>query len=273
MSEQTGKTGVFRCGMPYNQFGRGPRILVIFQGLMFENKPMSGFMLKKFGEMYRSLEDDYTIYIVTRKPGLPQGYTMRDIGNDYADMIREEFGGAVDALGVSTGGSIVQHFAADHPESVRRLIIHSSAYVLSDAAREGQMRVAVLARQKKWRAAYAALMGVSLPKGLLRYLLKPLFAIVSLFGGAFFGRPENPMDLVVTIEAEDKHNFEDRLAQIAAPTLVIAGDKDPFYTPELFRKTADGIPNARLILYEGMGHPASGKQFQSDIYTFLTRPD
>ena len=273
MSEQTGITGVFRCGMPYNQFGHGLRVLVIFQGLMFENKPISGFMLKKFAGMYGPLVDDYTVYIVTRKPGLPPGYTMRDMGNDYADMIRQEFGGPVDVLGVSTGGSIVQHFAADHPELVRRLIIHSSAYVLSDSAREGQMRVAVLARQKKWRAAYAALMGVSLPKDLTRYLLRPLFGIVSLFGGAFFGRPENPMDLVVTIEAEDKHNFKDRLGEIVAPTLVIAGDKDPFYTAALFRDTADGIPNARLILYEGMGHPASGKQFQSDIYAFLNHSD
>lgn len=32
-----------RCGgLPYNRLGQGPRPLVIFQGLMFENKPQSG---------------------------------------------------------------------------------------------------------------------------------------------------------------------------------------------------------------------------------------
>jgi hypothetical protein len=30
-----------------------------------------------------------------------------------------------------------------------------------------------------------------------------------------------------------------------------------------------GIPNARLILYPGMGHPASGKQFERDVLAFL----
>ena len=84
-----------------------------------------------------------------------------------------------------------------------------------------------------------------------------------------FGAPEDPNDLVVTIEAEDKHNFKDRLSQITAPTLVIAGDQDPFYTEALFRDTAAGIPNARLILYKGMGHPASGKQFGRDVLAFL----
>ena len=74
---------------------------------------------------------------------------------------------------------------------------------------------------------------------------------------------------MITIEAEDKHDFKDRLAEIKAPTLVVAGDKDPFYTEALFRETAAGIPNASLILYPGQGHPASGKQFARDVLTFL----
>jgi pimeloyl-ACP methyl ester carboxylesterase len=84
-----------------------------------------------------------------------------------------------------------------------------------------------------------------------------------------FSSPKDPSDLVITIEAEDRHNFKDRLAEITAPTLVVAGDKDPFYSADLFRETAEGIPNARLILYPGMGHPASGPQFHRDLRAFL----
>jgi pimeloyl-ACP methyl ester carboxylesterase len=72
--------------------------------------------------------------------------------------------------------------------------------------------------------------------------------------------PEDPSDLVVTVEAEDKHSFKERLSEITAPTLVVAGDRDAYYPEELVRETAEGIPNARLILYEGMGHPASGQR-------------
>ncbi len=32
---------------------------------------------------------------------------------------------------------------------------------------------------------------------------------------------------------------------------------------------AAGIPDARLILYEGMGHPASGPRFRRDLRAFL----
>ena len=73
----------------------------------------------------------------------------------------------------------------------------------------------------------------------------------------------------MTIEAEDEHDFKDRLGEISAPTLVVAGDRDPFYTQTLFRETAEGIPNGRLIFHPGMGHPASGKQFGRDVLAFL----
>jgi len=73
----------------------------------------------------------------------------------------------------------------------------------------------------------------------------------------------------VTVKAEDKHDFKDRLGEITAPTLVIAGDQDPVYTETLFRETAEGIPNARLILYAGKGHVPAGKQFERDVLGFL----
>jgi pimeloyl-ACP methyl ester carboxylesterase len=63
--------------------------------------------------------------------------------------------------------------------------------------------------------------------------------------------------------------MRDRLGEIAAPTLVIGGEEDPFYSPELFRETAAGIPNARLVLYPGMGHPASGPKFRQEVLAFL----
>ena len=257
--------------MPYNKFGDGPKTLVIFQGLVFENKPMSRFMSKQFSRIYGGIEKEYSAYIVNRKPGTPEGATMKDVANNYADMIREEFGGPVDVLGISTGGSIVQQFAADHPELVRKLVIHSAAHTLSDKAKHGQMLVAKLVRQKRWRKAFAALMSVSLPdRGVKRMLLKPFYGFISLFGGAFFGKPrEHPFDVAIMIEAEDRHAFKDRLHEITAPTLVIAGRKDPFYTPALFRETAQGIPDCKLVLFEGIGHPAQGKLFKEELAAFL----
>jgi pimeloyl-ACP methyl ester carboxylesterase len=270
VKKQKGIAGYFRNGLPYNRFGNGARTLIIFQGLLFENKPLDGLMLPLFSDMYTFLDEDFTTYIVTRKPGLPDGYSMQNMSDDYATMIKEEFGEPVDVIGVSTGGSIAQYFAADHPDLLRKLIIHSSAYTLSDSARKGGMRIGELARQRKWRQAYAAFFSPTLhQRGETKRFAGVLTWLTSLMGRRLLGKPKDPSDLVITIEAEDKLNFKERLAQIKAPTLVIAGEEDPFYTEALFRKTAEGIPNARLILYKGMGHPAGGKQFQQDVMAFL----
>ena len=260
----------FSNNLPFNRFGNGSKNLIIFQGLMFENKPLTKKQSRFFIKSYTFLEEQYTIYIVTRKQDLPKGYSMQNMANDYAEMIRDEFTRPVDILGVSTGGSIAMHFAAAYPELVGKLVLHSSAHTLNASAKKAQIQVGKLANQKKWRAAYATLMGVSFPdNGIRKYLYKPFIFLISLLGGMFFGKPENASDLIVTIEAEDKHNFKNRLSEITVPTLVIAGNKDPFYSERLFHETAEGIPNSQLILYDGMGHPASGKQFRKDLCVFL----
>jgi len=255
--------GYFQSSLPYNRSGCGPRPLVIFQGMMFENKPQAWMT---FG--YSFLEKEYTLYAVLRKPGLPQGYTIKDMANDYALMIREEFGGPVDVLGVSTGGSIAQHFAADYPGLVRRLVIHSSAYTLSKPAKQLQLEVGRLAQQGQVVQAAEALSGFILPQdGIWKYLSKPMVWLGARLMSR--GASRELSDLVITVEAEDKHNFRERLSDISAPTLVIAGTDDPFYSESLFRETAAGIPNARLILYPKMRHPARGKQFARDVLAFL----
>jgi pimeloyl-ACP methyl ester carboxylesterase len=264
------KSGYFESGLPYNRFGHGPTKLVVFQGMQFENRPLTGLPLRFLRNLYKPLEDDYTLYLAMRRPGLPEGYSLRDMSEDYAAMIKEELGGPADIIGLSIGGLIAQHFAAEHPDLIRRLVIHSSAHRLSDEARDLHARVGTLAREARWRAAYAAVFDVMSPRhGLMRHIAKAVVQLASPFGGLLLGKPADPSDMLVTYEASNEHEFKDRLAEIKACTLVLAGDRDPFYTTTSFRETAEGIPNAKLILYRGIGHPASGTRFVRDLLSFL----
>jgi pimeloyl-ACP methyl ester carboxylesterase len=260
------ETGYFRGELPYSRSGSGPRTLVIFEGLGFENKPMPSLMA---AGMYRFLDQDYTIYRVTRKPCLPSGYSMQNMSDDYAAMITEEFGGPVDVIGVSTGGSIAQHFAADNPDLVRRLVLHSTAHTLGAAGKAVQWRIGELARQGHRREVCTTMLGLILPPTGIKRSVGRLGVWIAGFMLPLI-LPKDLSDLVIAIEAEDRHHFRDRLSEITAPTLVVAGDQDPFYSETLFRETAEGIPHARLILFQGMGHPASGKLFRQDVLAFLT---
>jgi pimeloyl-ACP methyl ester carboxylesterase len=256
-------TGYFKNGLPYTRIGSGPRKLVIFEGLNFSHKPPSGLMLRMISSSLKRLAKGFTVYYVSRKPCLPTGYSMRDMSEDYATMIRDELGGPVDVMGVSTGGPIAQHFAVDHPDLVHRLVLAMTGYCLTEEGRKLQRHVGDQARRRNWRAAYSSLIGGVYRKGIKKLFFK-WFAW--LFGA--IGAPADPSDGLVEIEAEDSHNFKDRLAEITVPTLVIGGEEDFFYP---IRETAVGIANAKLIVYEGVGHAAMMKrQFSEDVLAFLT---
>ena len=64
--------GFLRGGLPYNRFGRGPRPLVVVQGLTFENAPLHGISARFAVRIHAFLGDAYTGYIVNRRPGLPR---------------------------------------------------------------------------------------------------------------------------------------------------------------------------------------------------------
>ena len=256
--------GYFRSGLPYTRIGNGEKVLLVFDGLTFEHKPQSPAYVK----MYSFLGQEYTVYSVLRKPHPPQGYTLDAMANDYAVMIEQEFEAPVDIIGISTGGSVAQHFAALHPALVRRLVLHSSAHTLNDTAKQLQLKLARFAEQGRWYTAWKVLVATMFPQsGFLCYVSKPLVGLIAFL--LSLDHPEDPTDLVVTVEAEDTHAFQDRLPEIACPTLVAGGEDDYFYSPDLFRETAAGIPNARLCLYPNMAHPAGGKQFKADVLRFL----
>jgi hypothetical protein len=72
-----------------------------------------------------------------------------------------------------------------------------------------------------------------------------------LFGAS--QRPEDPSDMLVTVAAEDVFDAAPQLHRIAAPTLLVVGGRDRFYSTELFQETAERIPDARLRLYQDKG--------------------
>lgn len=255
-------TGYSKNGLPYARVEGGKRTLFIIDGLDFSHKPPSRFEMMLFG-FIKKLNDEFTVYLVRRKAGLPAGYSLKDMSDDYAVMIENEIGRPVDVMGISTGGTIAQHFGADHPELISRLILVMTGHRLTENGKLLQWHVAGLTRQGKWRSA-AALMATSMFTGVALTLFKAIFW---LMGKMMFGSPAGPSDGIVEIEAEDAHDFKARLAEITVPTLVIGGDSDFFYP---LRETAEGIPGARLVLYEGVGHTAIMKRrFGADVMAFL----
>jgi pimeloyl-ACP methyl ester carboxylesterase len=154
----------------------------------------------------------------------------------------------VDVVGTSTGGSIAQQLAADHPDAVARLVLVSTACRLGPLGKTLQRRVAARVRAGADGRALAVIAASLVPPrrgqlaaGLAGRLLGPRLIRSGL------------CDMATTIEAEDDFDLA-RLSPIRAPTLILAGRDDRFYTPELFAETARLIPGATLHLLDGRGH-------------------
>ena len=265
MANEKTKAGYLNCGIPYCRLGHGPRPLVVFQGLMFENKPPAGMM----SSMYKFLADEYTIHVVLRKPGLPQGTSMKDMADAYARMIREEFGGrggcdrrldgwidrpALCRRPPRLGAEAGDPFERAHTER---------------GAKALQMQWARLAQERKWIQAYVLLIGSVFPQsGYKKILSKPVVWLAALMMGGLTA-PKVPNDLVVTVEAEDRHNFRDRLGEIQAPTLVIAGVEDPFYTEISCPRDGGRHPPCKADPLRGDGAPSFGEAVPEGCAGFL----
>jgi pimeloyl-ACP methyl ester carboxylesterase len=133
---------------------------------------------------------------------------MAGIAREQAEAIRAEFGAAVDLLGISSGGSVALQLAADHPDVVGRLILASAGYRLGTAAKGTQLRYVEAAAAGR--------------------------------GAQFLA--------VDFAHAEDAFDLGPRLGEITAPTLVIAGERDRVYSPEIFHRTAQDVRRGQLIV-------------------------
>lgn len=263
------ETGFFEDGLPYARLGDKPNILVNIEALSFKHEPPSGFALKQFIKASRPFTDEYTVYIIGRKQNLPKNYLFDKMADDYAKLIRREFKGPVDVMGVSTGGQIAQYLAADHPDVIRKLVIISAAYRLSEKGVEIERKSEEYFMQQKYGKAFTAILDFIFNSTFMRGIAK---FFTRLFGKKIMGKIEYPNDFLNEIQGDREMNFKDRLSEIKVPTLVMSGELDIGYTADDVRITAEGIPNAKLILYKGYGHGlfmANRKELQKDILEFL----
>jgi pimeloyl-ACP methyl ester carboxylesterase len=260
--------GVLDGGLPYLAVGQGPP-LVVLSGFSAEHANPTGAARRFSLRPLLPLARQFTVHLVNRQPGLLPGTTMRDLAGHYAYALERAFTGPVAVAGISTGGSIAQQLAIDHPHLVGRLVLVAAACRLGPAGRRMQRDLAQHTLAGRPRRAWAA----TGPELAATAAGGHLYAALLWLSGPRLA-PADPADMLAVIDAEDGFDAAPQLHRITAPTLVVAGDRDRNYTPELFRETADRIPGARLRLYPGKGHASIAtlryRPAVGEILEFLT---
>jgi pimeloyl-ACP methyl ester carboxylesterase len=228
--------------------GEGPP-LVVLAGLSPDTGVSPGPMRRVHEQALSPWLPGRRVFYLNRRAGLPPGMTMATLAAEHAAGLNETFGGPVDLVGMSTGGSIAQQLAADHPDAVSRLLLVSTACRLGSAGRRVQRQVAARVRAGASRQALAVAAAEFVPPWRGRYLAA---LVAGAFGPRLFAAADL-QDLATTIEAEDGFDLA-ACGVVRSPTLLIAGAEDRFYERELFVETAALIPDCRLSLYPNRGH-------------------
>jgi pimeloyl-ACP methyl ester carboxylesterase len=250
--------------MPYLALGSGPP-LVYLPGFYTTHTNPNGLQRSFEMRFLKPFAEHFRVYFVNRAPHLAPDATMATIAAQHADAIYDRFVAPVDVFGVSSGGSVALQLAADHPDTVHRLVVAASGYQLSPPAREAQRNYARAIATGQRGAHFLAQLKVNSRMGRrvaagLAWLVDPLL------------RPANPSDMLAFIRAEDAFDLGDRLSDIVAPTLVIAGDRDGVYQHQVVRDTAAHVRNGRLIVYPRASHSGTvaHRSLARDVIAFLT---
>jgi pimeloyl-ACP methyl ester carboxylesterase len=256
-------TGVLSGGLPFNAIGEGAAVMVL-QGLTFENRALSR-METRFGlAPYRALAQHRRVSVVNRRPGMSRGTSLSAMAADYATAIEIDFEPPIDVIGLSSGGAIAFHLAAEHPQLVRRLVLQDCGPRLTEAGLDFARSVGALAEAGEWRRVSLAFLELVQPDDMLGRAAAWLFAPLMARNA-----PTDATDMLVLLEAQERLDFTPRLGEIEAPTLVLSGELDPFCGAAMAQEMAAALPHGRAIVFPGRRHGVRGRQVQQDLVDFL----
>ena len=252
--------------MPCAAFGSGSRTMVILPGLGDGLKSVRGMALP-LAALYRAFVKDFRVLVLSRVIPQAENTTTRDMAAQVAQALENLQVKKASVVGVSMGGMIAQHLAADFPELVDKLVLTATCPcpnpILTEAV-EGWMD---MARRGDHRSLMVDNGRRIYSDG---YLKKNgwMFPVTALFT-----KPKSYEQFLVLTEACRIHDARERLASITAPTLVIGGEQDKCLGGDASRELAAAIGGARLKMYPQYGHGCyeEAADFRQTVLDFLRK--
>ncbi|MDZ7628003.1 MAG: alpha/beta hydrolase [Parvularculaceae bacterium] len=235
------------------------------------------YSLESFDAWAADLSRDHR---VIRFDLLGHGLSGPDPQKRYSPQERAEFiGDIMDALNVeravvggnSLGGLAAWRFAAASPERVTGVVLVSpGAYPdrgISDVALSPPAPFAFFLRNPTQAGVALTLQGVYADKAMITPARVERVT-------ALMRQPGNGDAFVESIEEFTLPDPEPLLKSIKAPVLILWGAEDKVIPAEYGRRMEAAIPDASLVVYEGVGHVAQEEAPErsiADVRAFLTR--
>jgi pimeloyl-ACP methyl ester carboxylesterase len=205
-------------------------------------------------------------------------YTLSDMAADAMGLLDVLGVEKAHVVGASMGGQIAQTIAIEHPGRVRSL---TSMMSTTGNMSVGQPSPDVL------RAVFSGPPATTRDE-VIQQMVRALRAVgspgyptdeseVAARAGRAYDRGHDPIGVarqaIATVASGDR---TERLRHLDVPTLVIHGLADRMCDASGGQATAEAIPGAELVLFEGMGHdlpPGLRSQLAARIAEFVWRAE
>jgi 3-oxoadipate enol-lactonase len=226
----------------FTERGSGQPLLLI-HGLMASGE-MFEPVLDRFASHHRVIVPDLRGHGRSRE--LPPPYTVRQLAADLSALLEGLGVESADVLGYSQGGAVAQQLALDDPGRCRRLVL-GCTYAYNMATR------------REWLEGHLApwLVAVLGPRGMtqlgMRLGAKELDPAAAAWLARVFASQDRKLMVAAWKEAM-AFDSRSRLAEIACPTLIVAGSDDPAVPLHHARMLHDGIRGSQLVVIEGGRH-------------------
>jgi 3-oxoadipate enol-lactonase len=229
------------------QVGQGPNVLLI--GGLGDTVESWQFQLDALADRYRLTAFDNR---GAGRTAMPEGSISAKTMADDAAVVLQALGiGSAHVAGFSMGSAIAQELALRHPELVRSLVL-TSTYARPDALWRSQLNF--------WRwLPEVAPSDRAFFEAFLTWVYTPRAHADGSVGqiveeALAFPHQQSVEAFQAQVDVCIAHDTADRLAEIAAPTLILSGELDIILPPRFGRAVAVEIPNARFEVMSGEAH-------------------
>lgn len=252
--------------MEYAQFGNGAKPLVVIPGLAIKSVMKSAASLQV---QYKMFAEGYTLYFFDRRKNVEPGYSLEEMARDQVLAMQALGLNDVALYGVSQGGMVAQHIAANHPELVNKLVLGCSTSKPEPQQLEVIGNWARLARAHDREALVDAFIRDCFS---VKFVERYRRALLMMYRDV---TPEDMDRFAIFARECDNVDTGDMLASIKCPVLVLAASDDRVVLPVASEKIinklkAAGIP-CEFQMFEGYGHAAFDelKEYKDRILQFL----
>ncbi|MDO4990057.1 MAG: alpha/beta hydrolase [Eubacteriales bacterium] len=245
---ETVRTGGF--SMNYFRFGGGAKTLVILPGLSVQSVMGAADAVEA---AYRSLENEFTVYLFDRRNELPPSYSVRDMARDTAEAFQALGLKEVFLFGASQGGMIAQVIAIEHPELVSKMILGSSSSHVHDEQYRVIDNWVRLAKSGDRVGLYLSFGEELYPPALFEQYRETLIKTAATVTDEELAR------FVTLAEGIRGFDVTGELDRIRCPVLAIGDYADQVLDADATMEIAEKLearPDFRFYLYAGYGHAA-----------------